>query len=124
MWRSGELPSTKKFKPGLRWEHWLPSVARRPKTYEFRAHCRFCHNGGNEVGPLFKRKARLVMCGNFEGRVQEEVYASGFQGESLRAILAVMHTLTLLRALTSATPLSSPLCLPTPCMSLELPRSS
>ena len=46
------------------------------------------HNEGEAVGPLFKRKARLVICGNFEGKVQEEVYASGCQGETLRAILA------------------------------------
>ena len=46
------------------------------------------HCEGDGVGPLFKRKARLVICGNFEGKVQEEVYASGCQGETLRAILA------------------------------------
>ena len=46
------------------------------------------HYEGDGVGPLFKRKARLVICGNFEGKVQEEIYASGYQGETLRAILA------------------------------------
>ena len=37
---------------------------------------------------FFKRKARLVICGNFEGRSQkEDSYAGGCQGESLRAMI-------------------------------------
>ena len=40
------------------------------------------------VDSLFKRKARLVICGNFEKHITEELYAGGCQTESLRVMIS------------------------------------
>ena len=37
---------------------------------------------------LYKRKARLVICGNFEKNISEELYAGGCQTESLRIMVS------------------------------------
>ena len=69
----------------MRWRRWLPSTTIRPKSYGLLFHPA-CQKSVHRE--LFKRKAWLVICRNFEGKVQEEVYASGCQGETSRAILA------------------------------------
>ncbi|CAE7711468.1 GIP [Symbiodinium sp. CCMP2592] len=45
-------------------------------------------SGSIPVDALYKRKARLVICGNFEKNISEELYAGGCQTESLRIMVS------------------------------------